>query len=70
MEPYPTPNIVQQDLAAVLEAVAFVDGLWFGGWNYNSLATAFPDREGFYGEAWDLVKRFCAARGIDLRSGD
>jgi DNA repair photolyase len=33
IEPYPTPNIIEQDLRVMLEAVAFVDHLFFGGRN-------------------------------------
>lgn len=70
IEPYPTPNIIQQDLGAILEAVDFVDSLWFSGWNYNSLATSFPDREGFYARATEIVRGFCEERGIECRLGD
>ena len=35
MEPYPTPNLIRQDLQALLEAVSFVDRIIFGRTNYR-----------------------------------
>ena len=64
MEPYPTPNIIRQDLAAILTAIDFTDTVFFGGWNYNAVATGFPDRKAFYNEQRAVVRRFCADRGV------
>ena len=36
MEPYPTPNMAEQDLQELLEAVSFVDRIIFGRTNYNN----------------------------------
>jgi DNA repair photolyase len=69
MEPYPTPNIIAQDLGAILEKIDFIDELYFGGWNYNKLATAFPGREDFYREQGEILRRFCGERGIDCQIG-
>lgn len=65
MEPYPTPNLVQQDVRDVLEAVSFTDDINFGRLNYNPLARqcVFPDR--FYKTAGDTVRAFCAEHGIE-----
>jgi DNA repair photolyase len=70
MEPYPTPNVIEQDLGAILEAVGFADSLYFGGWNYSPLTRAFPDRAGFYEECARTIGRFCRARGIEYRGGE
>jgi DNA repair photolyase len=70
MEPYPTPNIFAQELGQVLEAIGFVDSLYFGGWNYNAQAGKFPDRDGFYEECSRRVRRFCKERGIACQTGD
>ncbi|MCX7027112.1 MAG: radical SAM protein [Spirochaetes bacterium] len=67
IEPYPTPNLIAQDLSAILQAVGFVDKIYFGGWNYNALATGFPDRLSFYDGQAEIVGRFCAERGIEFR---
>jgi DNA repair photolyase len=66
VEPYPTPNVIDQDLGELLEAVGFVDSLYFGGWNYNALTKKFPDREGFYAACDARVRRFCKAKGISF----
>jgi DNA repair photolyase len=65
IEPYPTPNIIRQDLNALLEAVGFVDAVYFGGWNYSPLAGKYPDRSGFYAEQATKVRAFCQEHGID-----
>jgi DNA repair photolyase len=69
MEPYPTPNIVEQDIGEILEALGFVDELYFGGWNYSALTSKFPDREGFYRAAAAKARKFCRERGIAFSGG-
>jgi len=64
IEPYPTPNIVEQEIRPLLEAVSFVDELYFGGWNYSPLAGAYPDRGAFYRDRGRIVRAFCRERGI------
>ncbi len=64
IEPYPTPNIVRQGVEPLLEAVGFVDELYFGGWNYSPLASAFPERERFYREQAAIVRAFCRRRRV------
>ena len=39
IEPYPTPNMIEQDLNEILEAVAFTDRIIFGRTNYSKVAT-------------------------------
>ena len=64
IEPYPTPNIVAQEIRPLLEAVSFVDELYFGGWNYSPLAGACADRAAFYREQGRIVRAFCRERRI------
>ena len=64
MEPYPTPNIIQQELIEILEAVSFADTIQFGGWNYNNLPKQFPEYEKFYKSKAVLVKQFCKEHNI------
>lgn len=66
MEPYPTPNIIEQDLGEILEAVSFVDKIIFGKWNYSKLISSYKDRAGFYDEAARKVLDLCKRRGIDV----
>ena len=65
IEPYPTPNIIEQDLGTILEAVSFTDHIFFSGWNYNTRVSKFPEAARFYRGQSDLVRRFCTERGIE-----
>ena len=62
IEPYPTPNIITQSLQELLEAVAFADEIWFGGWNYNNIVKHYPGYRDFYDEQSAILNRFLAAR--------
>ena len=68
IEPYPTPNVIVQDLAALLEQVAFVDHIFFSGWNYNSRVSDYAGRDGFYAEQALIVEEFCRERGIEYET--
>lgn len=65
MEPYPTPNIVKQDLLELLEAVSFVDKIVFGKLNYNTQAGQFENNAEFYENCAETVIDFCKERNID-----
>jgi DNA repair photolyase len=67
IEPYPTPNVVRQELLPLLESVAFVDELYFGGWNYSPLPGRWPDQADFYRQQAALVRAFCRERRIRAR---
>lgn len=69
IEPYPTPNLIDQDLGEILDAVGFVDRIYFGGWNYNSVSGNWPERKEFYQGCADVVRRFCGERGIGCDLG-
>jgi DNA repair photolyase len=64
IEPYPTPNLIEQDLTAILESVAFVDKIIFGRTNYSKEITAYKDHKAFFHEQAELVIAFCEDRGI------
>ena len=64
IEPYPTPNIMRQEIGPLLEAVAFVDELYFGGWNYSPLAGASAERDLFYRSQGRVVRAFCQQHRI------
>ncbi len=44
IEPHPTPNIMDQDLGAILESVDFVDKIIFGKLNYNKWCLVTPKK--------------------------
>lgn len=64
IEPYPTPNIWEQDLSQVLDAVGFVDKIIFGRIHYNKLATAFKQHKEFFNNAAHQVITFCEEYNI------
>ncbi len=65
IEPYPTPNIVRQEIRPLLEAVAFVDELYFGGWNYSPLPGPPAERDYFYRSQGQIVRAFCREHHIE-----
>ena len=65
IEPYPTPNMIEQDLHEILEAVAFVDRIIFGRTNYSKAANAYEGHKHFYNECAAEVIAFCRRHGID-----
>lgn len=65
MEPYPTPNLIEQDLKRILQKVSFVDKIIFGKLNYNVKSSQFIDNKEFYQKRADEVIDFCEERGIE-----
>lgn len=65
MEPYPTPNLVEQDLPQILKEVAFADRIIFGRTNYNKVVSAYPGVKAWYHERAQEVIDFCSERGIE-----
>ncbi len=66
MEPYPTPNIIKQDLMNILRAISFVDKIIFGKLNYNTTSNQFRGHNFFYRDCADLVISFCKANRIEF----
>jgi DNA repair photolyase len=65
IEPYPTPNLIEQELSEVLSAVSFVDRIIFGKMNYNSRANGFAGGADFYKKCANDVVDFCEKKNID-----
>ena len=70
LEPYPTPNIIDQDLKTILESIDFVDKIIFGKLNYNKMVSSYPQKKGFYKDCVDQVISFCKKRKIDYHIKD
>lgn len=70
IEPYQTPNLIEQDLHGLLEAVSFVDKIIFGRTNYNKEVSAYKTHKKFYNECTTEVIKFCEERGIDYHIKD
>lgn len=64
MEPYPTPNLIEQNIHDLLEAVGFVDRVIFGRTNYSKEVSAYPDHKGFYNGMAQHVIDFCTSHQI------
>lgn len=65
IEPYPTPNQIEQDIRELLETVSFADRIIFGRTNYCTEVTrGYPRHKHFYNENAQEVINFCKARGI------
>lgn len=64
IEPYPTPNLVEQDINDLLAAVSFADKIIFGRTNYSKAVSAFAEHRAFYNEQAQAVISFCEEHGI------
>ncbi|MFR5048748.1 MAG: radical SAM protein [Faecalispora sporosphaeroides] len=64
IEPYPTPNLVEQNIGDLLSAVAFTDKIIFGRTNYNKDVTSYTGHRNFYNEQAKTVIKFCEEHGI------
>ncbi len=65
MEPYPTPNVHEQELQPVLEAISFTDQIVFGRVHYDRRTSAYKDLDAFYRRTAEQVRTFCEVNGID-----
>ena len=65
MEPYPTPNLIEQVLNEILEAVSFVDKIIFGRLNYSVKSSEFKYTKEFYNSLAASVVKFCKKNKID-----
>ena len=70
IEPYPTPNIVKQDLQELLEEIGFVDRIIFGRMNYSKEVTAYAGYKQFYNDRAAEAIAFCEERGISYHIKD
>lgn len=65
IEPYPTPNIIEQDFDAILDAIGFVDKIIFGRMHYNKKVTEYKDHKQFFNDLSGRVVEFCKNRNMD-----
>lgn len=63
MEPYPTPNIIEQNLEEILDAIGFCDKIIFGRLNYNKKVSEYRQHREFYNELAETVIDFCQRKG-------
>ncbi|MBR1707323.1 MAG: hypothetical protein IJ719_00655 [Clostridia bacterium] len=70
MEPYPTPNLVDQKLDNLSDMIVSTDKIIFGRTNYSKEGTAYPGQKEFYNICAKLVIRFCDDHDIDYHIKD
>lgn len=64
IEPYPTPNIIDQNLDAILDAIGFVDKIIFGRMHYNKLIAEYKEYKDFFNNCSATVIEYCNSNGI------
>lgn len=64
IEPYPTPNLINQKLDELLEEISFTDKIIFGRTNYCKEVSAYKQHKKFYNEQAEYVTEFCKKRNI------
>ena len=65
IEPYPTPNIIEQDLTEILEMVSFTDKIIFGRLNYNKKVSEYKNSKRYFNELSNFVIEYCAKHKIE-----
>lgn len=71
IEPYPTPNIIEQNFNYILETIGFVDKIIFGRLNYNKQVSAYKDHKAFFNNLAQQTIDFCQMKGVSyhIKSG-
>lgn len=64
IEPYPTPNIIDQNLDEILDAVGFVDRIIFGRMHYNKEISEYKKHKQFFNECAQRVIDYCTEKKI------
>ena len=59
IEPYPTPNIVDQDIDDILNSVSFADKIIFGKLNYNANVLKYNNHTYYYNYLGQKIIDFC-----------
>lgn len=71
IEPYPTPNIIEQDLEKILNKVSFANRIIFGRLNYNKKVSEYNDSKQYFNKLAKMVVEFCEQHKIEayIKSG-
>jgi DNA repair photolyase len=70
VEPYPTPNLIEQELSKILKAISFADKIIFGRTNYSKEISAYKTHRAFYNEQAQLVIDYCTKHDIAFHIKD
>lgn len=66
IEPYPTPNIIDQDLIEILNKLSFVDKIIFGRLNHNKAVSEYRNYKKFYNQVANETIKFCEKNNIQV----
>ncbi len=64
IEPYPTPNMIDQSIDQILDKVSFADNIIFGRLHYNKIVSEYKYYQEFYNECALRVTEFCQEHNI------
>lgn len=65
VEPYPTPNIIEQNIRNILKEISFADKIIFGRTNYSKEISSYKEHKKFYNEQAQIVIDYCKEKEID-----
>ncbi len=65
IEPYPTPNLIIQDIKTILNSISFVDKIIFGRMNYSKNVSDFKGYKEYYNELANYVIEYCNKNKIE-----
>lgn len=65
VEPYPTPNIIEQDIRDILDEISFTDKIIFGRTNYSKEISSYKEHKKFYNEQAQIVIDYCKEKEIE-----
>lgn len=70
VEPYPTPNIIEQNLDNILREIKFTDKIIFGRTNYSKEVSLYKSNKEFYNIQAEKVIKFCQKNNIQYHIKD
>ena len=65
IEPYPTPNLIHQDLLAILETISFADRIIFGRTNYSKEVAKYSTHKALFNNLAEIMVQFCREHKIN-----
>lgn len=65
IEPFPTPNIIEQDFDEILNKISFVDKIIFGRLHYNKKVSEYKEYKEYYNNLANKVIDFCNKNNIE-----
>lgn len=63
IEPYPTPNFIEQNFDEILKSIGFVDKIIFGRLNYNKRVSEYKGYQEFFNGLAKQVIKYCEING-------